>query len=229
MRLPPIVLVLIAQGIADRSCSPPSDQRDVPLDRDSVQQNGVRVPGGDVPVDGDVGAAGRRVADGTHGCPVVCPGGLGRQPRPRSEPGPAVTSCPTVIVDGALCASSTAPAATFTLPTTVITASGATAAGARHRDAGVDPRRDADEVPRGEITTGARIRPRPALEGCALAIPVVPTNPVATAPHDATNMAAPNRIRNFILASLRLLGTPKPPVPIMLRTFCRISSSAARP
>src|ERR1019366_5077504 len=39
-------------------------------------------------------------------------------PRPRSEPRAAVTLCPTVIVDGLLCASSTAPEATFTLPTT---------------------------------------------------------------------------------------------------------------
>jgi hypothetical protein len=37
-------------------------------------------------------------------------------------------------------------------------------------------------------------------EGAALAIPVVPTNPVATAPDDATTMAAPNTIRNFIFA-----------------------------
>jgi hypothetical protein len=37
--------------------------------------------------------------------------------------------------------------------------------------------------------------------GCALAIPVVPTNPVATAP-DATSMAAPNKIRNFTLTPL---------------------------
>src|SRR5450755_1294270 len=69
---------------------------------------------------------------------VVCPAGstahgtpanmpiefVGWQPRPRNEPEAAVTLCPTVIVDGALCASSTAPGATLMLPTTLITASG---------------------------------------------------------------------------------------------------------
>ena len=57
------------------------------------------------------------------------PAGLGRQPRPRSEPEAAVTLCPTVIVDGTLCASSAALAATITLPMTVITASGTTSHG----------------------------------------------------------------------------------------------------
>jgi hypothetical protein len=36
--------------------------------------------------------------------------------------------------------------------------------------------------------------------GAALAIPVAPTNPI-TATNDAAIMAAPNRLRNLILAS----------------------------
>ena len=51
----------------------------------------------------------------------------GWQPSPTSEPEAPVTLRPTVIVDGALCAFSTAPAATFTLPTTRMTASAGTA------------------------------------------------------------------------------------------------------
>ena len=47
---------------------------------------------------------------------------VGWQPMPSNEPAPAVTLRPTVIVDGALCASSTAPAATLMLPVTLITA-----------------------------------------------------------------------------------------------------------
>jgi hypothetical protein len=43
-----------------------------------------------------------------------------------AEPAPAVTLCPTVIVEGALCASNNAPGATSTLPVTLITASVAT-------------------------------------------------------------------------------------------------------
>ncbi len=49
---------------------------------------------------------------------------FGWQPMPSNEPAPAVTLRPTVIVDGALCASSTAPAATLMLPVTLITALG---------------------------------------------------------------------------------------------------------
>ena len=65
------------------------------------------------------------VGSAAHGTPANLPiVFVGWQPRPRSEPAPAVTLCPTVIVDGALCASSTAPGATSMLPTTLITASG---------------------------------------------------------------------------------------------------------
>ena len=63
----------------------------------------------------------------THSCAELPVYEGGWQPRPTSEPAAAVTLRPTVIVDGALCASSTAPAATFTFPTTLITASAGTA------------------------------------------------------------------------------------------------------
>src|ERR1700722_3387595 len=45
------------------------------------------------------------VGSTVHVCPVMCPGGLGRQPKPRSEPENALTLPLTVMVDGALCAS----------------------------------------------------------------------------------------------------------------------------
>ena len=66
------------------------------------------------------------VGSTAHGTPANMPIVLvGWQPMPRVEPEAAVTLCPTVIVDGALCASSTAPGATLMLPRTLITASGA--------------------------------------------------------------------------------------------------------
>src|SRR5271165_2970419 len=51
------------------------------------------------------------------------------------------------------------------------------------------------------------------LYGCALAIPVVPTNPVTTAPDEATIMAAANKIRNFILAPSIVGPSPEFPPP----------------
>ena len=92
-----------------------------------------------------------------HSCAELPVYDGGWQPRPTSEPAAPVTLRPTVIVDGALCASSTAPAATFTLPTTLITASAAYRARARDRDAGVVPRRD--------LTTGAGVRHRRSRAG----------------------------------------------------------------
>ena len=93
------------------------------------------------------------VGSAAHGTPANLPiVFVGWQPMPRSEPAAAVTLCPTVIVDGALCASSTAPAATLMLPTTLITASGRYVADAGDRDAGV--------VPGWDVTTGARVRHR---------------------------------------------------------------------
>ena len=66
----------------------------------------------------------------THGCPdFPTPGGpgkLGWQPRPKSEPAAAVTLRPTVIVDGTLCASNTAPAKTLRFPTMLYTPLGTT-------------------------------------------------------------------------------------------------------
>ena len=59
-------------------------------------------------------------------------------------------------------------------------------------------------MPHGEITTSARVR---RLDGPALAIPAVPTNPHATAPHDA-NTAAPNRVQNLILPPFACYATP---------------------
>jgi hypothetical protein len=48
----------------------------------------------------------------------------GWQPKATNEPASAVTLCPMVIVDGAVCASRTAPEATF--PVTLMTACAAT-------------------------------------------------------------------------------------------------------
>ena len=61
-----------------------------------------------------------------HSCAEFSVNDGGWQPKPTNEPAAPVTLRPTVIVDGALCASSVAPAATFTLPTTRIAASAAT-------------------------------------------------------------------------------------------------------
>ena len=71
------------------------------------------------------------------------------------------------------------------------------------------------------------------LEGCALAILVVPTNPVATAPDDATIMAAPNRIRNFILAPFVCCVSPEapyyPPGPAHSSLISSSGNSPSRP
>ena len=61
-----------------------------------------------------------------HSCAELPVNEGGWQPRPRSESAAAVTLRSTVIVEGALCASSMAPASTFTFPTTWITASAGT-------------------------------------------------------------------------------------------------------
>ena len=67
------------------------------------------------------------------------------------------------------------------------------------------------------------------LDGCALAIPVVPTNPVTTAPDDTIIMAAANKIRNFILAPSIVGASPKPPHNPRGKQSRLVSSSRTRP
>ena len=88
---------------------PPPVSVTLPLTVNFAQQNGVRVGGRDVPVDGDGGVPGparRRTA-----LPRTCQWYLSAgSPGRAMSPCAAVTLCPTVMVDGALCASSMAPA-----------------------------------------------------------------------------------------------------------------------
>src|SRR6516165_4008337 len=102
--LPPIVLPLIDQGISP----PPPVSVTLPLTvifliRTVFAPVAVTFPSTVMVV--------RPVGSAAHGTPANMPiEFVGWQPRPRNEPGAAVTLCPTVIVDGALCASSAAPA-----------------------------------------------------------------------------------------------------------------------
>src|SRR5579863_2579623 len=125
MRLPPIVFHLIGHGMYG---SPPPLRMTLPstvIPFSSTVSASVALifP---LTVIRDLAADGLPFEGSTHGCPVVWSGGFGRQPRPRSEPNAAETSPPTVSFDANVCASSTEPAVTFTLPTTSIAAPGGT-------------------------------------------------------------------------------------------------------
>src|SRR5680860_1534941 len=115
LRLPPIVLFLIDQGMLP---PPPVSMTFlltvIPFSRTVSASVAATYPL-TVMVECPPGST-------AHSCPELPVYEGGWQPRPRSEPAAAVTLRPTVIVDGALCASSTAPARTFTFPTTLITA-----------------------------------------------------------------------------------------------------------
>src|SRR6476469_6359145 len=120
VRLPPIVLPLIDQGISP----PPPVNVTFPLTvifliRTVFASVAVTFPL-TVMVVCPAGSA-------AHGIPANMPiEFVGWQPSRRNEPEAAVTLCPTVIVDGALCASNKPPGATAMLPVTLITAPVAT-------------------------------------------------------------------------------------------------------
>src|SRR4051812_10644626 len=123
VKLPPIVFHLKIQSLASPPFSDTFLSTVIPFSRTSAASVSLTFPL-TVIADEAVGS----VAHGWPACGCGSPGSScpsGRQPRARNEPAPAVTLCPTVIVEGALWASSAAPGATLMLPVTLITASGA--------------------------------------------------------------------------------------------------------
>src|SRR6478609_9148177 len=119
VRLPSIVLFLIDQGISE----PPPASLTFPLTVSPFRRTAAALMAVTFPLMVMVECPSGSTA---HSCAELPVYDGGWQPRPTSEPAAPVTLRPTVMVDGALCASSLAPSAMFTLPTTLITASAGT-------------------------------------------------------------------------------------------------------
>src|SRR5436190_18741814 len=107
-KLPPIVLSLIAQGISP----PPPVSVTFPLTETPLSSTVSASVVVTFPLMVITEAWSGSLV---HGWKKWAP--FGWQPRPTREPAPAVTFLPTVIVDGELWASKTAPAATLRFPT----------------------------------------------------------------------------------------------------------------